>query len=267
MSAFYDPKLQEKLLFLQKQNQKRSQISLWRCLIVAGIIAGCIAMITTPYWKIKSNAQIIMEEDIALNKSRIHSLLKLNYPQLLWTIPSHQLSSNLKAIPPIVDAIVTKQMFPPQIKVKLQERIPVAMVLSQGKIGFLDADGVWLDAYYYSTGETISGEGEQNSSLPQLKVINFRPQYKDSWAEIYRLLAIYSGIELQELRWDEAAHIYLKTNIGQVYLGGNSSLLSEQFQVLARFPELSTQKNLTKVEYLDLSNPKIPFIQKYTWMQ
>lgn len=267
MSAFYDPKLQEKLRFLQKQNQKKCQIAIWRCLVVAGLIVSSLVMISTPYWKIKSPAQINLEEDIALNRSTIHSLLKLNYPQLLWTIPSHQLSNNLTSIPPIVDAIVTKQMFPPQIKVRLQERIPVAMALSQGKIGFLDADGVWLEANYYSYGGSRPGESEQNFSLPKLKVINFRPQYSHIWSEIYRLLAIYPRIELLELRWDEAAHIYLKTNIGRVYLGADSSILSQQFQVLARFPELSAQENLIGVEYLDLSNPKIPFIQKYTGVQ
>lgn len=262
MSALYDPKLQQKLLLLQRQNRQRIQISFWRCLLVSSFVTIFLGMMILPYWKIKDSSQIILEEDITVAKSTIYSLLKLNYPQWLWTIPSHQLGDNLQEIPPIVDAVVTKQMFPPQIKVSLQERIPVASALSQGKIGFLDADGIWLDAHFYP-----DSKDSQNFSLPQLKVINFQTQYRDIWAEIYRLSALYPKIELLEIRWDEVAHLYLKTNIGKIYLGSDSSLLPQQFQVLARFPELSTQKHISGVDYLDLSNPKNPFIQGYTEVQ
>ena len=259
MSAFYDSKLQQKLSLLQQQNRKRVQISLWRCLLVGGLVTSGFAMMVSPYWKIKNSSQIILEEDIQVTKSTIYSLLELDYPQWLWAIPSNQLSDNLKSIPPIADAVVTKQIFPPQMKVSLQERIPVATALSEGKIGFLDADGVWLDANFYR-----HDKDSQNFSLPSVKVINFQTKYREIWAEIYRLSARYPVIELKELRWDEVEHLYLKTNIGKVYLGSDSSLLAQQFQVLARFPQLSTQKNLTEVDYLDLSNPKIPFIQQYT---
>ncbi len=259
MSSFYDPKLKQKLFFLQQQNRKRLRISLWRCGIVSSLVASSVAMITSSYCQIKKPSQVVLEEDTIVAESTIYSLLKLNYPQWLWTIPSHQLSNNLKSIPPILDAMVTKQMFPPQMRVRLQERVPVATALSQGKIGFLDADGVWLEAKFYDY-----SEDNQNFSLPQLKVINFQTQYSDTWSEIYRLLTMYPGIELLEVRWDEVAHLYLKTNIGKVYLGSDRSLLAQQFQVLARFPELSTQENLSGVEYLDLTNPKIPFIQTYT---
>ena len=262
MSSFYDPKLQQKLLLLQQQNRKLLRIAIWRCLIVSSFVASGLAIISSSYWQIKNSSQVVLEEDIIVADSTIYSLLKLNYPQCIWTIPSHQLSENLKSITPIVDAMVTKQMFPPQMKVRLQERVPVATVWAQGKIGFLDADGVWLEANFYRYSEE-----NQNFSLPQLKVINFQTQYREAWSEIYRLLARYPGIELSEVRWDEVAHLYLKTNIGQVYLGSDQSLLAQQFQVLARFPELSTQEQLQGVEYLDLSNPEIPFIQKYTLVQ
>ncbi len=262
MSSFYDPILRQKLLLLQQQNRQRSRIAIWRCWLVTSLVASSVAIITSTYWQIKKPSQVIFEEDIFVAPSTIYSLLKLNYPQWLWTIPSHELSDHLKSIPPIVDAMVKKQMFPPQMKVKLQERIPVAMALSQGKIGFLDPDGIWLDAKFYR----YSGE-QQNLALPKLKVINFQTQYQETWSEIYRLSARYQEIELLEVRWDEVAHLYLKTNIGKIYLGSDRSLLSEQFQALARFPELATSENLTAIEHLDLSNPKIPFIQRYSQVQ
>jgi len=259
MPALYDPKLQQKLLLLQQQNRKRSQISLWRSLLVSSLVMSAVAIMIAPYWQLKNSSQIVLEEDIKVTRSTIHSLLKLNYPQWLWTIPSNKLSNNLKSIPPIADAIVTKQIFPPQMRVRLQERVPIATALSDGKIGFLDAEGVWLDANFYRDSKERS-----NFAPPQLKVINFQPKYSDVWAEIYRLSAEYPVIKLLELRWDDVSHLHLKTNIGKVYLGSDRSLLSQQFQVLARFPQLSNQENLTEVKYLDLSNPKIPFIQQYT---
>ena len=258
MSSFYDPQLKQKLSLLQQQKRRLSQIAIWRCLLVSSLVMSSCAIITSSYWQIKNTSQVVLEEDIIVADSTIHSLLKLHYPQRIWTIPSNQLSHNLKSITPILDAMVTKQMFPPQMKVRLQERVPVATALSQGKIGFLDADGVWLDTNFY-----LDSDNDQDFSPPQLKVINFQTQYRDTWSEIYRLLARYPGIELLEVRWDEVDHLYLKTNIGKVYLGSDTSLLAEQIQVLARFPELSTQENLTGVEYLDLSNPEIPFIKSY----
>ena len=137
MSALYDPKLQQKLLLLQRQNRQRGQISLWRCLFVSSFVTISVGMMISPYWQIKKSSQIMLEEDLTVAKSTIHSLLKLNYPQSLWAIPSHQLRNNLKSISPIVDAAVTKQMFPPQLKIRLQERIPVASALSDGKCRFL----------------------------------------------------------------------------------------------------------------------------------
>ena len=183
ISSLYDPKLQQKLLLLQQQNRKLLRIAIWRCLIVSSLVATCLAIVFSPHWQIKNSSQVVLEEDIIVADSTIYSLLKLNYPQWIWTIPSHQLSENLKSITPIVDAMVTKQMFPPQMKVRLQERVPVATVWSQGKIGFLDAEGVWLEANFYRY-----SEDNQHFSLPQLKVINFQPQYREAWSEIYRFL-------------------------------------------------------------------------------
>ena len=262
MSSFHDPILRQKLLLLQQKNRQRSRIALWRCWLVTSLVASSVAIIASTYWQIKKPAQVIFEEDIFVAESTIYSLLKLNYPQWLWTILSHELSDNLKSIPPIVDAMVTKQMLPPQIKVRLQERVPVAVAFSEGKIGFLDSDGVWLDAKFYR----YSRE-QPNLNLPQLKVINFQASYQETWSEIYRLSAMYQEIELSEVRWDETAHLYLKTNIGKIYLGSDRSLLPQQFQALARFPELATSEHLAAIEYLDLSNPKIPFIQRYSEVQ
>ncbi|MGK7895881.1 MAG: cell division protein FtsQ/DivIB [Xenococcus sp. (in: cyanobacteria)] len=262
MSASYDPKLQQKFLLLQRKKRQRVQISLWRSLLVSSFVTISLGLMILPYWQIKNASQIILEEDITVAKSTIYSLLNLNYPQWLWTIPNHQLANNLKSISPIVDAVVTKQMFPPRMTVRLQERLPVASALSEGKIGFLDADGIWLDAHFYRI-----SQDKQTFALPPIKVINFKTQYRDTWAEIYRLAARYQEIELLELRWDESAHLYLKTNIGKIYLGSDSSLLPQQFQVLARFPKLSTQENITGIKYLDLSNPKNPFIQSYSQVE
>ncbi len=265
MSASYDPKLQQKLLLLQRQNRQRVQISIWRSLLVSSFVTISVGLMILPYWQIKNSSGIIHEDDTIVAKSTIYSLLKLNYPQWLWTIPNHQLANNLKSISPIVDAVVTKQMFPPRMTVRLQERLPVASALSEGKMGFLDSEGIWLDAHFYSNSSQI--QDQQNFVLPPIKVINFQPQYRDTWAEIYRLSARYREIELLEVRWEETAHLYLKTNIGKIYLGSDSSLLSQQFQVLARFPKLSTQENISGIEYLDLSNPKNPFIQSYSKLQ
>ena len=76
MSSFYDPKLKQKLFFLQQQNRKRLRISIWRCWVVGTLVASSVAIITSPYWQIKKNSQVVLAEDIIVAESTIYSLLK-----------------------------------------------------------------------------------------------------------------------------------------------------------------------------------------------
>ena len=75
---------------------------------------------------------------------------------------------------PIARARISRQLFPPSLKISITERRPVAITQLKGKVGTPDSQNMgWLDAY----GNWIPLESfsalERTESLPTLKVIGF----------------------------------------------------------------------------------------------
>ncbi len=256
MTASSARQLQRKLSRLQQQNQKYLFLALWRSLIVTSLAGGLLWMISLPYWQIAHKSQIQIEGDRLVSENTIHSLINFSYPQFIWTIHSQKLVQKLESTPAILAARVTKQIMPPRLTISLQERNPVALALSQGKVGFLDEKGNWIEEQFY-------GEINSGFPLPKLKVVNFQPYHRNSWVEIYRFLQIYSTVKVDEVIWDRANNLFLKTEIGTVYFGSNLSHLEKKFKVLVRLKNLPTYLERSKIAYIDLSDPDFNLIQKY----
>lgn len=249
-------KLRHKLSQLQQQNQKFLRLAVWRSLIVTSLAGGLLWMISLPYWQITQKSQIQIEGDRLVSENTIHSLINFSYPQFIWTIHSQKIVEKLESTPSVLAARVTKQIMPPRLTISLQERNPVALALSQGKVGFLDKTGNWIEGQFY-------GEINADFPLPKLKVVNFQADHRQSWVEIYRLLQIYSTVKVNEVIWDKSNNLFLKTEIGTVYLGSNLSQLEAGFKVLVRLKNLPTYLERSKIAYIDLSDPDFNLIQKY----
>ena len=151
---------------------------------------------------------------------------------------------------------MTKQMFPPHLSIAIRERIPVAIAVSNGRVGFLDREGIWIPQEYY-------GELSSTSSLPDLKVINFPPQEQNFWQEIYRLILLHTTVKVTEISWDKSNAIFLKTSIGKVYLGSDRTQLAKQFKIMANLADLPAHFERSEIAHIDLSNPNLNLIQKY----
>jgi cell division protein FtsQ len=256
MSVFPPPQLKYKLASVDKQDQRLSRLAIWRSCIVISCAITLFLSAILPYWQIKHKYQVQIRGEKLVAKDTIHNFLKLSYPQFIWTIQGSNLTEKIESIPAIAAAKVTKQIIPPRLIISLHERVPVALALSYGKVGFLDDQGEWIGQQFY---KNLSS----NFPLPKLKVVNFQPQYRDSWSKIYQLISLYPGLKINEVRWDQSGNLFLKTGIGTVYLGSDLSHLKKQFDVMARLKNLPAHFERSEIAYVDLSNPDLKLIQKY----
>ncbi|HHP7231576.1 MAG TPA: cell division protein FtsQ/DivIB [Xenococcaceae cyanobacterium] len=258
MAAPSFPQLESKIALLKQQQHKLRQRFLWRSLLVSSLAGSILAFAIIPHGKIKDPSQVQIKGTPLVAKTTIHHLLNIQYPEFIWQIPTQQLNQNLESIPPIVNARVNKQLFPPALQVFLAERSPVAVAISGSgtSLGFLDAQGVWLDPKYYEANGT-------KIALSELRVINFQPSYDTVWSEIYRLIQTYPSIKISEVRWDNSRNLYLKSELGTVYLGSDMSRLSEQFVAIGSLKNLPKHLKMSEIYYIDLTNPEQYSIQKY----
>lgn len=256
MSSFPPPKLQYKLAVIDIQEARLSRIALWRsCLVVSCALSlGLIA--TLPYWKIQHQSQIYLSGNKLVGKNPLYTALEFTYPQSIWSINSVKLTQKIESIPAIKVARIDKQIVPPKLTIHLQERIPVAIATSLGKVGFLDIDGEWIPQKLY---ENTS----HDFSLPKLAVLNYQPQYRQSWKNIYQLISLYPELKISEIQWNNSGSLFVQTNLGRVFLGSDSSILEQQFKIMSRLQNLPEYIEQRKIAYIDLSNPQLTLIQKY----
>ena len=256
MNAFPPPELQHKLTLAKLQKHRLARISLWRsCFVISCTMSlGLIAAL--PYWQIEQQDQIQISGEQLVNKDTVYEALSFTYPQFIWTVNGLKLTQKIESIPSITAAKISKQIIPPIITISLQEKTPVALAISQGKVGFLDVYGEWIDQKFY-------GDIDADYSLPKIKVINYQSQYQLTWSKIYQLILLYPELEINEVAWNQSGNLFIQTKIGRVFLGTDLSRLKQQFVIMAKLQNLPDYLERSEIAYINLSNPDLTLIQKY----
>ncbi|MEQ9356502.1 MAG: FtsQ-type POTRA domain-containing protein [Coleofasciculus chthonoplastes F3-SA18-01] len=231
--------------------------AMWRSLMVGGMASGLIWAITLPDWVIRQPEQIDIEGNQFLSTQAIRSLLPLSYPQFLWRVEPQAIAESLENTAPIAEATVTRQLMPPGLIIQVQERQPVAIAQGQTQAtsepGFLDERGVWMPQSSYRSLKA-------NVELPTLQVRGQNEHYRPYWSQVYPVVH-HSPVKILEIDWRNPANLILKTELGNVHLGSDSSQLAEQLAVLDRMRQLPTQLQPSQIAYIDLKNPDRPVIQ------
>ena len=273
MSSFPPPKLQYKLAVVDIQQHRQFKIALWRSCFTVGCVLSLGLLTASSFWEIKDRSQIQIDGNQLVGSQTIHDTLDLTYPQFIWGIEAKHLVKKVESIPSIEAANVNRQIVPPKIIISLQERIPKAIATSEGKIGFLDSNGKWVEQEFYTgidpTVDRLSNLNEksdrtaQNFILPNLVVHNYQSSYQNSWIELYRLISLYPELKINKVRWNQSGNLFLQTKIGKVSLGTNSLRLEKQFEIMLKLQNLSDRIDRDRIAYIDLSNPDVNLIQKY----
>jgi cell division protein FtsQ len=247
---------------LRRQRRLRLVVLVWQILAVGGLSGALLWAIAQPIWLITKPEQLSVEGNQLLSDRAILSLISLEYPQSLWGIKPQVLSESLESHGPIAKAKISRQLFPPSLKIEITERRPVAITQLKTTVGTPDSQNMgWLDAQ----GNWIPLESfsavERTKSLPTLKVIGFTEQYRPYWHLLYQSLSL-SPVKVFEINWQDPGNLIITTELGVVHLGQfNSARFSEQLNVLDRMRKLPNKLDPRRMAYIDLKNPGSPLIQ------
>jgi cell division protein FtsQ len=260
-----------------RRRQLRRQRSLhrWRngarLMVLVALTAGAIALIRQPGWTIKDASAIKVSGNHWLPDDTVRTLLDLNYPQSLLRLDPNELAQHLSESETIADARVYRELIPPALKVWVQERQPVAIAYPantpvvagsmaitgrgslEDRLGLIDASGQWMTYKDYVNRPKMP-------PLPTLATLGNYEDYKNHWAEVYAELS-HSSVQIAQIDWRDPRNIILSTEIGSVHLGPIGSRLPEQIVALDRLRNLPQQVGADRILYVDLSDPRAPYVQ------
>jgi cell division protein FtsQ len=238
-----------------RRSARRKQLgkSLWQFLVITSLATGLAYSVRLPYWSITESSQVEVVGNQLLTEAQVKKLLQLDYPQSLWRLPLGQLRQRLRQTPPLQEATLTRQVFPPRLLVKIGERQPVVIAYQNRTPGYLDAQGVFIPRTFYA-------QTPANISPATVKVFGYTPQYQEKWAQVYALVQNFSP-KISEVHWQNPNNFVLKSELGKVYFGPLDGDFPEQMEQLAQLQSLGKQIPLSDIVYIDLSNPSLPAVQ------
>lgn len=257
--------LQQRRKTLRRQRRLRLGRVFWQMLALSGLTTLIFWGATRPIWLIQRADQIDVTGNQLLSDQAVRALLPLHYPQPLLKVEPDTLAEQLLSRAPIMNAQITRQLFPPKLKVTIQERQPVAITLPATNgpktaptddtlpPGFLDAEGAWMPRSSFALFQAMP------SDLPVLKVRGLQPQYQPYWPQIFQALQT-SSVKITELDWRDPRNLVLHTELGEVYLGPYGSEFAQQIATLAQLQNLPDQMGDTSVAHIDLTNPNLPSV-------
>jgi cell division protein FtsQ len=215
--------------------------------------------VSQPIWLIRSPREIQVRGNQLLSDSLLQDLVPLDYPQSLLEVQPETIARQLLQRAPLLGVEVDRQLLPPGLKVTVQERVPVAVVLSAQPgddepqpHGLIDAQGAWMPITSFGLGPTAK-------QLPGLQVHGLQPQYKRYWPQVYATIH-RSPVAIQSIDWSDPSNLVLATDLGVVHLGPYSPELEQQLAMLDKMRNLPDHMQSAEVAYIDLSKPNQPAI-------
>jgi cell division protein FtsQ len=218
------------------------------------MVGGLFWLMSRPEWTIRDKSQITLSGNKFIPSGKLYGLLPLSYPQSIWQLSTQDLGEKMETIPPLARVEITRQLFPAQLNIAVQEKQPIAIAVSNEGKGFLDKEGNFIAQSFY---EPIKPALKLPNSP---KFLGYSPQYQKFWRKIYPLLQS-SPVKISMIDGRSSTNLILVTEIGQVHLGADMNQLTKQIQTLARMKKLPSRIPSHRIAYIDLSNPASPSIQ------
>jgi|694.fasta_scaffold03864_37 cell division protein FtsQ len=242
---------------LKRQRRLHLGQSFWRLLALAGLTGLTLWAISRPIWVVRSPRQIQVRGNQLLSNTLLQDLVPLNYPKSLLEVQPEVIAEQLRQRAPLLVVEVDRQLLPPGLKVTVQERVPVAVVLpdqpGEGKpAGLIDAQGAWMPLTSFGLAPTAK-------QLPGLQVRGLQPQFQRYWPQVYATIH-HSPVAVQSIDWSDPSNLVLATDLGKVHLGPYSPELEQQLATLDKMRNLPNHMQSSEVAYIDLSKPSQPAI-------
>lgn len=223
-------------------------------------------VLTLPHWVIKNSQQIKLQGNDLLSDDELRSLIPLEYPQSLLKLSTSELAKDLQKKIPLGNILVTRELLPPSLTIKVTEKKPVATAfatlpspktkkLELQKVGYVDVDGVFVSNNVYQKLQ------KKPELLPTLKVFGTPQVYLPYWQDLYQLIN-QSSVKITEIDWQNPTNLVLKTELGKVYIGAYGSKFPEQLMILEKLKVITSKIPREKIIYIDLTDPEIPSIKE-----
>lgn len=239
---------------LRSQRRLKGWQSVWRFSVLCGLTGGLLWLMSRPEWAIRDQSQVHVSGNKLLSSAQLYKLVPITYPQSIWQLSTQELGKKMETIPPLAKVEVTRQLFPAQISIVVQERQPIAVATSDQGKGFLDKDGTFIAQSFYKT--ILPG-----TNLPKLpQFLGFSQQYKKFWQQNYPLINA-SSIKITTIDGRNPSNLILLTEIGNVHLGSDAAQLPQQLKVLGQMKKLPSRVPTNRIAYIDLSNSAYPSIR------
>lgn len=284
ISSVSQSELTDRRQTLRRHRRWRTLQTLWQILAMGSLAGGLIWGLSLLDWTLQDPGQVTIEGNEVLADNTIRSVLPIRYPQSLLTLQPQAIAHHLESEAPIADATVVRQLFPPRLIVRIQERYPVAIAYladgtspsseratsvppnsgqpnvgqpntrqSSQQVALLDEEGAWIPYEQYVALKPTQG-------LPQLKILGMREEYRNQWSTLYQYVS-RSPVKISQIDWRDPGNLILKTELGIVYFGAYSDRFSGQLRILDQMRELPDQVSLDQIAYIDLRNPEVPLIE------
>ncbi len=250
---------------LRRQRRTKQLRAAVQFIVVSGFAAGALWSLRQPIWVIRNANQLRVEGNQYLSVQTIRKLIPITYPQSIFRTQPDAIAAELKSKAPFDHVQVDRQLFPPELIVRVHERTPVAVVHSKNQAGgqqaipkpdlLLDGQGnVMPLASYQSL--------EPKLKLPLLRVLGDPKIYQQQWPSVYQQIQ-QSEVPIQQVDWRQLDNLVLQTGFGSVHLGAYSRAMFErQLRALAKLKDLTKTVKKEQIDYIDLRNPDAPALQK-----
>lgn len=240
----------EELMWQRRWKRLRS---CWQFVCVCSLAGGMVWVMSWPEWSIRSDRQVEFEGNELLSRETLYENLPLEYPQAIWQLSTQQLGDELGQNPGLLKVEVTRQLFPAQLNVAVQERQPVAIAVADEGLGYLDGEGNYIPGKLYSK--------EIQNKLPKVpQFLGFTSQYRPFW-QTQRHLIQQSPLNIRIINGNNPSNISLTTDLGVVFLGSDLSRFPQQLEVLEKMRDLPQRIPKERLLFIDLTNPDNPTVQ------
>ena len=248
----YKPRSTKKASIIFKY--KKFLVEIWQLIFFSSTSIFLIIIFSNQAWRPISFDQTKITGLSGLTRNDIKENTSIFYPKNLLELNPKELEYYLINKLPIKDASVIRKFFPPEIRINIIEREPIAFAnrffSNNIEKGMIDIEGHWIPLQFVN---------KSKKNKIKLSIENWNPNKKNDIIFLIKNRNILKS-PLKKIKINAFQEISIETeHFKTVLLGSNTDSLIEQINKLNQL-----QKSLpnllinTKVQILDLKDPSKP---------
>jgi cell division protein FtsQ len=245
------PDFSQRRRHIRQQKQLQFLQKLWQFLAVSGVTALALWVSQWQEWHLRSPQQIVVIGNRYIPTQELQAVVPVSYPQSIFQIDPQAIASQLLAVAPAEQVVVSRSVLPARLTIEIKERLPVAVSSRGGQVGYLDRYGVWLPQTSYPSG----------IPRPALTVLEQSDRPIPYWTQLYAQVQ-NSPVPIQQIDARNLPNLILSTELGTIHCGSyRPELFAVQLQAIANLKQLPATIDRKAISFFDLRDPSAPIAQ------